>query len=126
MSLQSLYTINNLLVSDADLDAQIAFYPTHEIFNGHFPGQPIVPGVCLVHIVKELASTIAEEEVLLTKSGNIKFLNIIDPQQNPEVSIKAAFVKNEDGGLSITANIFSGDVVYFKFKGIFSHETLKH
>lgn len=126
MSLQSLYTIKNLQISDADLEAQITFDASHEIFNGHFPGQPIVPGVCLVHIVKELASIIAEEEVLLTKGSNIKFLNIIDPQQNPEVSMKGSFTKNEDGGLTLTTNIVSGDVVFFKFKGGFSHETLKH
>lgn len=126
MSLQSLYTIKNLQISDADLEAQITFDASHEIFNGHFPGQPIVPGVCLVHIVKELASNIAEEEMLLTKGSNIKFLNIIDPHQNAEVSLKASFNTNEDRGLTLTANIFSGEIIFFKFKGIFSHETMKH
>lgn len=31
----------------------IEMNPKHDIYKGHFPGNPITPGVCLTQMVKE-------------------------------------------------------------------------
>ncbi len=126
MSLQSLYTISEFNVKGNEFSAIITFDPSHEIFSGHFPEQPIVPGVCLIHIIKDIAIRIAEHEVVLSNGNNIKFLNVIDPRKHANVHIKGSFSFNESRSLSINANIFNDDVIFFKFKGLFNTETLKH
>ena len=120
MSLKSLYSISELNINENEFSARIAFDPSHEIFSGHFPGQPVVPGVCLIHIVKEVAIKIAGREVLMSNGKNIKFLNVIDPRENMVVSLTGSFSLNENHELSLSANILKETIVFFKFKGIFT------
>jgi 3-hydroxyacyl-[acyl-carrier-protein] dehydratase len=37
----------------SSLEASFLLNPKHAIFAGHFPGQPVVPGVCMLQIIKE-------------------------------------------------------------------------
>ena len=122
MSIHSLYKIHNLNIHDNEIDADIRFDPSHEVFKGHFPGQPIVPGVALIQIVKDLAGRIAQNDLQLEKGSNIKFLNIIDPQKHPEVSAKCTFKLDDDMALIVNATIISEEIIFFKFKGTFSEK----
>ena len=125
MSLQSLYTISEFNEAEGEFSAIIAFNPAHEIFSGHFPGQPIVPGVCLIHIIKEIAHMKSDKELLLTEGRNIKFLHVIDPQEHPEVKIVGSHKSDESEILTINASLIKDELVFFKFKGHFNNETLK-
>jgi len=119
MSLKSLYSISELNINENEFSARITFDPSHEIFSGHFPDQSVVPGVCLIHIVKEIAINIAGREVLLSNGSNIKFLKVINPRENLVVSIMGSYSMNENHRLSLNANILKEAIVFFKFKGTF-------
>ena len=43
-----LQTEGNIVKTDIELNA------AHTIFKGHFPDQPILPGVCMLQMVKEV------------------------------------------------------------------------
>lgn len=118
MILKSLYKINDFLVEDGSFSASITFNSGHEIFKGHFPGQPVVPGVCLIHIIKEISIKIAENETVLTDGSNIKFLQVIDPSIHNEVQIKGTLSESKEN-IKITATILNEDLVFCKFKGTF-------
>ena len=120
MRLKGLYELSKFRVEDESFSAIISFDPEHEIFKGHFPGQPIVPGVCLIHILKEIANRISGDNMQLKKGTNIKFLHLIDPQKSPLVSIKGLYSTAEKDGIRITATISDEEDTFFKFKGIFS------
>ena len=51
--------------------------PQHAIFDGHFPHNPIVPGVCLTQMVKEILETLLQKSLNMTKADNIKFTAIV-------------------------------------------------
>ena len=125
MCLKSLYTIREFSEAEGEFSAIIAFNPAHEIFSGHFPGQPIVPGVCLIQIIKEIAHMISDKELLLTEGRNIKFLHVIDPQIHPEVKIAGSYKSNESEILIINASLTKDELVFFKFKGLFNNETME-
>lgn len=114
-----MYRFEKKNLSGDEFEALIRFDPDHEIFAGHFPGQAVVPGVCLIHICREVASLYAGRDVLLKETGNVKFLNFIDPHKNPLVSLKGSFKPAADDARSMNAAIFAGDVVFFKFRGVF-------
>ena len=57
----------------------------HPIYQAHFPGNPITPGVCLVHLVGELAEQHTGLKLQLQEIKNIKFLNMLVPQENHPV-----------------------------------------
>ena len=121
MTLQSLYTIHDLKYSEREFSANISFDPKHEIFEGHFPGQPVVPGVVLINIIKDICSTIVENDVKLRKGTNIKFLNIIDPRDEATISISGSYTKTDNIQISMNANIRNADQISIKFKGTFSN-----
>lgn len=120
MPLKSLYTIEELQYADGAFSADLRFNPEHEIFEGHFPGQPVVPGVVLIHILKDISSSIAGSDVTLVKGTNIKFLSMIDPAQDAAFFISGTYYRNEDATITISATIQSKDRFNIKFKGIFS------
>ena len=92
MLLKDLYTINHL-IQQADngqskITAELVINKSHHIFQGHFPGLPVVPGVCMVQIIKELVEQNVGKSLMLREAGNIKFLSMINPEVNSKVIIR--------------------------------------
>jgi 3-hydroxyacyl-[acyl-carrier-protein] dehydratase len=106
------------VVNDALLKTTITLNPAHDIFKGHFPGQPIVPGVCMMQMIKEVLEDHLDKKLQLVKADNIKFLSFIDPNQHKQVGleIKMSII---EGQVKVDAQLANEGVVFLKFKGIF-------
>lgn len=84
MSLRnSLYYI----VAQDDASYTIRFDASHPIFAGHFPGQPVVPGACLIQIAEELASLQAGHTVRMTALRNLKFRQPVTPDKQVTITL---------------------------------------
>jgi 3-hydroxyacyl-[acyl-carrier-protein] dehydratase len=101
------------------LRAVIKINPAHHIFEGHFPGQPVVPGVCMIQIVKELLATVTGEEPLLKGGDMFKFLSILDPTKNDEVNVDIKYEEDNTGQLNVQASLFHQQATYLKLKARF-------
>ena len=84
--------------------ATIRLLPESPVYQGHFPGYPITPGVCLVEIALELLSEQAGRPLRLTAAKNIKFTSPIIPSQGLELRFNLA---GEGDGR--TVEILSGE-----------------
>ena len=91
----------------------------HKIFKGHFPGNPIVPGVCMIQIVKEILSKLLKKNLFLSEGSNIKFISVIKPEINKILNIDYK-IKQENNIFRVNAVISFEERIFFKFKGIFS------
>ncbi|HTL08149.1 MAG TPA: hypothetical protein VL307_07840 [Chitinophagaceae bacterium] len=94
--------------------------PEHSIFKGHFPGQAVVPGVCMMQMVKELIEMATSRQLRLHTGLDLKFLSVIDPGQNSTVHTDADYTELASGDINVTARIFFNDTTFFKFKGVFT------
>jgi 3-hydroxyacyl-[acyl-carrier-protein] dehydratase len=101
------------------ISAMLEINPSHKIFQGHFPGQPVVPGVCMMEMVKEVTETVTGKEMFLRKADNIKFLSVIDPNINRNVNARIKYNNSEDRLITFEATLFKEEVIYLKFKGEF-------
>ena len=81
--LNSLYYI----VAQDGSSYTIRFDGSHPIFAGHFPGQPVVPGACLIQIAEELASMQAGHTVRFTALRNLKFRQPVTPDKQVTITI---------------------------------------
>lgn len=111
------------IVAQQQPDAQavhttIAWNGDHPVFKGHFPDQPVVPGVCMMQIVQELLSGAVGKKLLVQKAANMKFLNMIDPRQSPQVNVEITYTVTEEG-YKTTAVIKQETTVFLKFQGLF-------
>ncbi len=97
------------------IGATIELNAAHAIFEGHFPNQPVVPGVCMVQIIKELLEKSVGKSLQLQKADHIKFLSFIVPTETPSVE---ALIKYSiaDEVLSATASLAKQETVCLKMK----------
>jgi len=60
----------------------------HSIFKGHFPQQPVVPGVCTIQMLKECVSDLLGKCIRYTSIPSCKFISSIIPSDDAvELSI---------------------------------------
>jgi len=120
----SLYKIKSLEVSPEKSTAKsiIILNPGHEIFKGHFPGNPVLPGVCMIQIIKELVAEISGKTLMLVTGNTIKFQNPVVPEANKEITADFK-LKQSEGIISVNAQISSANIVYSSFKGEFRVKT---
>ena len=91
----------------------------HKIFEGHFPGKPVVPGVCLMQMVQEVTENILENKTNLQKADEMKFLSIINPIENKSALMELKINTDTYGMVLVNALIKNSAATCFKFKGCF-------
>ena len=114
------FQINQLEIAGADVKAELVINATHKIFDGHFPGQPVVPGVCMMQMVKEIIEQATQKKTDLLKAGDMKFLAVINPQQNNLIQAALKYTVEENGSMVVSATLFKDELIHFKFKGLFT------
>lgn len=55
--------------------------PSHPIFAAHFPGNPIVPGVCQIQMVTEVLEEHLCRRLYVKEIKNIKYISILSPNE---------------------------------------------
>jgi 3-hydroxyacyl-[acyl-carrier-protein] dehydratase len=76
--------------------ANITLNKDHEIFKGHFPGNPVTPGVCMMQIVKELTEEFTGSSLFLQSASNVKFMAIINPFETPDLTLQLDITDSGD------------------------------
>jgi 3-hydroxyacyl-[acyl-carrier-protein] dehydratase len=113
--LNNLYTIQSLSESDNQIEATLHLVADHAIFGGHFPGQPVLPGVCMMEMIAEVMGEYLKNSFRISGGPLIKFLRMIDPRMNPSIHLE---IKYQPSSSTIVTNgrIFSASDVFMKFQ----------
>ncbi|MFN9114616.1 MAG: 3-hydroxyacyl-ACP dehydratase [Bacteroidota bacterium] len=101
------YTIKSIKESNSDLEANISINPSHEIFSGHFPGNPITPGVVQMEMIKEILSVHFKKPLKLKAVDNCKFLALLNPAANSDLTVKIRFLSSDESVIKISGTITS-------------------
>lgn len=109
----SLYTIKSFENPEGKVAAIIELDVTHPVFDGHFPGQPVLPGVCMIQLVKELTEKATARKLFLKEVANSKFLSMIDPRQTPVLMIAIDYSATS-GAIGVTAVLKADTTAFFK------------
>jgi len=115
----ALFKISKLEHQDGTISAALDINKDCDIFNGHFPGRPIVPGACMLQIIKEALEEALDTSVQLKKADHLKFISMIDPGNTQSVDLDIAYKFVDGGDISVVGKLFSGEVVCFKLQGAF-------
>lgn len=113
MLLNDFFFITHQELATDKIKARIRFNPKHKIFSGHFPDAPVVPGVCMVQIVREILESGLKKKFRISSADNIKFLSILNPIENTEVAIEITYA-HESTGVLVNATIFDENITFFK------------
>lgn len=98
--------------------SKIKLNPAHKIFSGHFPNNPITPGVVQIQMVKEILEKFYNKELHLLKMPRCKFLKIVNPNETPILSIHI--------NISVMGNVIKVDAfgeekstIFFKLSAMY-------
>lgn len=93
--------------------ANIRLNKDHDIFKGHFPGNPVTPGVCMMQIVKELTEEFTGSQLFLKSASNVKFMAIINPVETPELKLQLD-INESEGEVKVKNTTSFGETIALK------------
>ena len=121
MLLNDFFKISSLKENiEGELIAEIKLNPDHKIYEGHFPENPVVPGVVSTQMINEVLSDYLKIKLMTSKARSIKFTSMISPKINPKLTFKIKFSKTEEEDFKVNAQITFEGTVFLKFNGTFS------
>lgn len=116
MLLHNYYTI---LQQSQESDAylfEVSLNADCSVYKGHFPGEPVSPGVCNIQMLKECLETILGHTVLLDTIQQCRFTTLITPVAYPVLEIRIYILQQEEGRVKFKATIGKGEEVYLELK----------
>jgi 3-hydroxyacyl-[acyl-carrier-protein] dehydratase len=106
-------------ISDSKYVITILVNEKHDVFKGHFPGNPIMPGVCMIQIIKELTESITKSTLMIQTLSNVKFMALINPEATPELRLELDVVISEDNLVKVKNTTYFNDTVALKLSNTY-------
>ncbi|EJL62997.1 3-hydroxyacyl-ACP dehydratase [Flavobacterium sp. CF136] len=106
-------------INDSKYIVTILVNEKHEVFKGHFPGNPIMPGVCMIQIIKELTEAITKSTLIIQTLANVKFMALINPEATPELRLELDIVTTEDDLVKVKNTTYFNDTVSLKLSNVY-------
>jgi 3-hydroxyacyl-[acyl-carrier-protein] dehydratase len=116
------FNLTSLDLEEGKIRAALEINPAHLIFDGHFPGQPVVPGVCMMQMVREILDAALARCTRLESADNLKFLHVMNPVENNTIQAAVDYLVMGDGKLKVQALLNRGPVIYFRMNAVFIFE----
>ena len=118
--LKDLFTILNVDENDGTIQAEVAINKDSDIYKAHFPGDPITPGVCQMHLIKDvLSSAYPNKNFKLKNSKQTKFTEVLRPTEHTQIQVNIQ-VNEKDEQFHINAQVYNAEKVFLKAKLTYS------
>jgi len=121
MLIPHFYSVKEFNFTDNQLKAIIELNPEHDVFKGHFPNNPVTPGVCMLQILKELAEQATNTNLFIKECSNVKFMALINPEINAVLAISIDINKVEEN-FKIKASASFNETVALKVNALLTQQ----
>lgn len=100
----------------------ITLNPDHQVYQGHFPGDPICPGVCSIQMIRECAEISMEKRLTISAISQCRFSELLTPAKNKELLLRMTLNDKGDGTVGVIASLLSDDAQtsFLEYKGDYS------
>lgn len=120
MLLQDFYSVDKInTISEGKYVALITLNKNHAIFKGHFPGNPVTPGVCMMQIIKEITESILKVSLTMVSTSNVKFMALINPEINAELMLDLEISENESSEIKVKNTTSFDETVALKLSNTY-------
>ncbi len=121
MLIPHFYSVKEFNFTDNQLKAIIELNPAHDVFKGHFPNNPVTPGVCMLQILKELTQQATNTNLFIKECSNVKFMALINPEVNAVLVISIDINKVEEN-FKIKASASFNETVALKVNALLTQQ----
>jgi 3-hydroxyacyl-[acyl-carrier-protein] dehydratase len=109
------FTIEKFSADQSAYHADVKINAQHPVFLGHFPDQPVVPGVFTLQMIRECLEQALGKPVRFATIQNCKFSNVLIPGDDSLVEVLCNYEQNNND-IQLKASVKSGDVAYLSLK----------
>ena len=114
------YSVNSVTPrGEGKYGVSVILNKDHDIFKGHFPGNPVTPGACMLQVVKELTQDILGMQLMMTSAANVKFMALINPEKNPELLLELDIDASEEQHIKVKNTTLFEDVTALKMSNTY-------
>lgn len=121
MLIPHFYSVKEFNFTDNQLKAVIELNPEHDVFKGHFPNNPVTPGVCMLQILKELTEQATNTNLFIKECSNVKFMALINPEVNAVLAITIDINQVEEK-FKIKASASFDEIVALKVNALLTQQ----
>jgi 3-hydroxyacyl-[acyl-carrier-protein] dehydratase len=116
MLLDTFFTIDNITVQDEKTLFEVLINKDHAVFEGHFPGNPVVPGVFLIQMIREVIEHWQQKKFKIEAADEIKFMNMVIPQHSSRLSLEIQKRAKSEKPFAYSIVVCDGITVFIKMK----------
>jgi 3-hydroxyacyl-[acyl-carrier-protein] dehydratase len=117
--LDDYFKIDSRTTVDDETVFRVTLLPGHPVYAGHFPGNPVSPGVCTIQMIKECTGLLTGKRLFLGYISQCRWSAVITPQATPQLQIHMR-LSETDGVYKVCATVCDDTTVYMEFKGEFT------
>lgn len=94
------YIVHSLeLTDEGTFRGEVELLPEHPIYEGHFPQQAVVPGVCTLTIIKECLGRALQREVGFAAIKECKYLSALLPAEGLALKLDFQLIESQLRGV---------------------------
>lgn len=113
----SFYKVEDSSKSDSNAHLHVRLLPDCDVYRGHFPGNPVAPGVCNIEMIKECFCMVIGSKPRIQTIDRCRLTAVASPTASPEMDIDMAWT-HDDKGWHLTATLKDDKQQYMDFKGV--------
>jgi 3-hydroxyacyl-[acyl-carrier-protein] dehydratase len=118
MPLNDFFTYRIIESAPGTIKSRVTVDVGHPLYKGHFPQQPVTPGVVLLEIIRVVISSVFKKNLMLESAKEIKFMAAVLPDQVSEMDLNIEYIES-GGKINTNCIISEKDRIYAKLKGEF-------
>ena len=92
--------------------------PDCDVYQGHFPGKPVSPGVCNIEMIRECTEMLVGCDLKIDTIKQCRLTAVASPSVCPKVDVKVSVARIEGtDNYNVTASISDAERSYMELKG---------
>jgi 3-hydroxyacyl-[acyl-carrier-protein] dehydratase len=117
-----IFIVETPVVEAGKITASLTLNIQSDILKGHFPHQPVVPGACMLQLVKGVLMDALSERLVFKSAANMKFISMVTPQTEG-LRLTITHKQTADNTVTVAAAITANDAACFKLQAQYSKVT---
>jgi 3-hydroxyacyl-[acyl-carrier-protein] dehydratase len=112
------FQIADMELGESSLQATVYFPTEHPLYAGHFPERPVVPGVCVLQVCRDLIAKSDARVLRIAAIASVKYMIPLIPSAEMGYGLSLSWKQQEDGSLMVDGSWQNGQQIFVKLKGM--------
>jgi 3-hydroxyacyl-[acyl-carrier-protein] dehydratase len=123
MLIKNYYTVTGRHTEGDTSVFEISLNADCEVYRGHFPNEPISPGVCNIQMIKECAELVVCKPLIMNNLQQCRLTTLVTPLEHPNVEVRLQLTETENETFKLHATLGKGEDIYLEMIAELSVET---